>query len=75
MSTKSTLLLTKDNEHWYMEGNARYYEEAKTESAIVLEFDAQHKIEHCSDGLRVIIEEGTELYNALRKTRFPTDDS
>ena len=75
MSTKSSLLLTKDNEHWYIEGNARYYEEAKTESAIVIEFDAQHKFEHDSEGLRVIIEEGTELYNILCKAKFPTDDS
>lgn len=75
MSTKATILLTTDSEHWYKEYNARYYEGTKTESAIVLEFDSQHKFEPCSDGLRVVIEEGTELYKALSKARFPTDDS
>lgn len=67
MSTKVTLLLTTDNEHWYEETNSRYYEETKTESAIVLEFDEKHKVEVDSDGTRLIIESGTELYKAIRK--------
>ena len=75
MSTKATILLTTDSEHWYKECNARYYEGTKTESAIVLEFDSQHKFEQDSEGFRVIIDEGTELYKALSKAIFPTDSS
>ena len=65
MSTKATIFLTSDNEHWYRELNAMYYEETKTEYAIVLEIDPRHKVETDEDGTRIIIEEGTPLYKAI----------
>lgn len=67
MSTKSTMILTRDNEHWYKEGNGPYYEQSKTESPLVLEFDPQHKVETDEEGTRIIIEEGTPLYEDLYK--------
>lgn len=65
MSTKSTILLTVRNEHWYLEGNAIYSEDAKTREAIVLEFDKIHKVETDEDGTRIIIEDDTELFNEI----------
>jgi hypothetical protein len=65
MSTKCTILLTANNEHWYREQNAAYYEETKTEQAIILEIDPIHKIETTDEGTRIIIEEGTNLYKAI----------
>lgn len=67
MSTKATILLTTDNEHWYEELNAPHYEDTKTESAIVLEIDKQHKYGIGDEGIRVVIEENTELYKELMK--------
>lgn len=69
MSTKATILLTNDNEHWYRETNARYYESTKSEEAMILEIDGQHRVEQSMDGLRVIIEEGTNLYAELSKLK------
>jgi len=65
MSTRSTLLTTEDNEHWYKEGNAQFYENTKTEECLVLQFDKRHVIDNGDEGFEVIIEEGTPLYNAL----------
>ena len=71
MSTKSTMILTTDNEHWYKEGNGRYYENSQTERPVVLEFDPQHKVETDEHGTRVIIEERTQLYEELYRVFFP----
>jgi len=67
MSTKSTILLTVRNEHWYREGNAAYFEETKTQKAIVLEFDKIHRVKTDDEGTRIIIEENTELYDEIIK--------
>jgi hypothetical protein len=66
MSTKSTILLTSDNEHWYNDCNSAYYEETKTQEAIVLQIHPRHKVETDEDGTRIIIEEGTPLYNSIK---------
>lgn len=70
MSTKSSLLLTKNNEHWYIELDAEYSEDAKTERCIVIEIDKMHKVETDEEGTRIIVEEGTELYKALIECKF-----
>lgn len=67
MSSKATLFLTNANEHWYHEGNARYYEGTKAESAFVLEIAPKHKIETDEEGTFIVIEEGTELFESLAK--------
>jgi hypothetical protein len=73
MSTHATLFLTKDNEHCYIEHNAPYYEECKTEQCIVLEVDPKHRVETDEEGTRIIIEEGTELYNHLINADYKHD--
>lgn len=65
MSTKSTILLTSDNEHWFNDCNAAYYEETKTQEAIILEISSQHKVDVYSDITRIVIEEGTPLYKSI----------
>lgn len=65
MSTKSTMILTYDNEHWYKDCNGSYYEGTETEECIVLEIGKKHMVEQDEDGTRIIIEEGTELYKEL----------
>ena len=67
MSTKSTMILTTDNEHWYKDCNGAYYENTGTKDCIVLEIDKRHRIETEEDYTRVIIEEGTPLYKALQR--------
>lgn len=65
MSSKTSILLTSDNEHWYLEANAEYYEETKTKEAIVLEIGKQHKVEITDENTRIIIEEGTDLFRQI----------
>lgn len=65
MSTKSTILLTNANEHWYVDCQASVWEEVTTEHAIILEIGTEHRIETDDEGTRIIIEEGTELYKAI----------
>lgn len=67
MSSKATILLTKENEHWYRELNAQYEEETVSEYCIILEIGPGHKVETDEDGTRVIIEEGSPLYNEILK--------
>ena len=67
MSTKSTIFLTNDNEHCYIEQNAMYYENCKTETCIIIEIDPKHAVDTDHEGTRVIIEEGTELYNIMKR--------
>ena len=64
MSTKETLIRT-DDEHWYKDNQARIWEQAKTDTVLVLEFGLEHKIEKDEQGTRVIIEEGTGLYKEI----------
>ncbi len=65
MSSKVSILLTSDNEHWYKEGEGPYYEQSKTQNPIVLEIDKSHMIETTENQIRVIIEEGTPLYEEI----------
>jgi len=67
MSTRSTIILTAQNEHWYRDCNSQYNEDTKTLRGIVLEFDKIHRVETDEEGTRIIIEEDTELYNELIK--------
>ena len=64
MSTKSTLILTQDNEHWYKDCNAKCF---------VLEFDKKHKVEVDEEGTRIIIESNTPLYEKLYKILYPKE--
>jgi len=67
MSTKSSLLLSADNEHWYEELNARYNEDLDCDRCFVLELDGKHEIEIDEDdgSVRVIIKQDTALYKAI----------
>jgi len=65
VSTRSTILLTNENEHWYRDCNGAYHEETSTEECLVLELDKRHKVEQDEDGTRIIIEEDTPLYQAI----------
>lgn len=56
MSTKSTILLSKDNEHWYEEG---------IDGSIVLEIERKH-IEYMNeDDIIYCIKQGTPLHRAI----------
>jgi len=70
MSTKSTILLTTDSEHWYHDCNGRYYHKTKTMDCIVLEFGKQHRIETDEDGTEIIIESDTALYKILANAGY-----
>jgi len=71
MSTKATILLTNDSEHWYEELNAPYNLGIKEERAVVLEFEAKHMITKFSDGsFGVIVKEGTALYGCIMQKDF-----
>lgn len=65
MSTKSTLILTKNNEHWYKDCNARCF---------VLEFDKKHKVEVDEEGTRIIVEPNTPLYKELYEILYPKEE-
>ena len=67
MSTKGTIILTTDNEHWYHDCDGAYSEETNTRECIVLEIDPRHKIEQDEEGVRIIIEADTPLYQAILK--------
>ena len=58
MSTKSSILLSRHNEHWY-----RDY----IDNSITLEIDAEHEVERCDDGgsLIITIKDGTALHTAI----------
>ena len=66
MSSKSTLFLTNDNEHWYIEGSSKYYEGTKEDDAMVLEIDAQHiTYKDYDGGLIIVLEKSSNLYRKL----------
>lgn len=73
MSTKGTIFLTSENEHWYTELAARYNHGCERDSAFVLEIGAKHHIENLDpgEGVAIVIEEGTELYQTLENRLFP----
>lgn len=58
MSTKATMLLSRNNEHWY-------YDYA--DGCIILEFSPEHKIEKNDDGIEIVIEPGTALHATIQK--------
>ena len=58
MSSKATILLTVDNEHWY--GDLR-------ENIIILEIDDMHKITKHGDRTEIEIKEGTPLFEEITK--------
>ena len=65
MSTRATIILTTDNEHWYHDFNSKWSEGTSTEEAIVLEIDGRHTMEQGDTCTRIVIEEGTPLYHAI----------
>lgn len=77
MSSKATLFLTNDNEHFYEECNEPHYKQApyKAENfegyTIVLEMAKKNIEIVCNDDEDLIIElkPGSELYNLMLKMR------
>jgi len=71
MSTKSSLILTNNNEHWYEETNNPRYKEGKFEGFdIEIEIDNETIIKHelCDDeGLFVTIKGDSNLAKILSK--------
>lgn len=72
MSTRATIILTTDNEHWHHELCAKYNYglETKGDDCFVLEFDNRHIIEHDEDGLMVVVDPSTPLGQALKTMRI-----
>ncbi|MCP4392783.1 MAG: hypothetical protein GY804_00680 [Alphaproteobacteria bacterium] len=62
MSTKSSIFLTKDNEHWYYE---------HTDDSITIEIDRENIQCDCSDSNDVLLEikKGCDLWNYLSQLR------
>ncbi|MBU0907368.1 MAG: hypothetical protein KKE05_04405 [Nanoarchaeota archaeon] len=58
MSTKNSIFLTEDNEHWYHEGLT---------DCFVLEFDKHHIIKKEENITGIIIYPNTPLYKELKK--------
>ncbi len=68
MSTKNSIFLTSDNEHWYHEAYAQEYLSTNSRDAYVLEFSSKHRIITNEDKETLVVVEGdTDLYNELRK--------
>jgi hypothetical protein len=65
MSSKSTIIFTSDNDHWYTDCNGQYCQGSKNDDPLVLEISPVHKIETTEYGTVVLIEKGTELYTQL----------
>ena len=56
MSTKQSILLTKDNEHWYYDG---------ADDTFYIEFEPKHLI-----GNELVVRCNTDLYRELRKLQM-----
>ena len=73
MSSRSTIFLTKDNEHWYEEtDNANYDDKGIFLGfTLELEFDSlnSHIEYECCDGFTVRVTPGTELYDKIKSMR------
>lgn len=69
MSTKSSIILTKDNEHWYEEFSQ--IDPVTGDPEIILEFDKKN-IEIDTDNnndLILILKPGCELYQIIKRIR------
>lgn len=77
MSSKSTLFLTEDNEHFYEECNSPHYKQAPYNAenfegyTLVLEMNKRNVKVVCNDDEDLIleIEPGSQLYKLLLKMR------
>lgn len=72
MSSKSSLFLTRDNEHCYEECNEPHYKDDKFNGyTIVLEMSKRNISILCDDDEDLIIEikPGSELYNHILKMK------
>ena len=67
MSARTSILLTADNEHWYRSCRGKMDEGSETDNPIILEFSPEHKSVSDINGTRIIIEENTPLYIALKE--------
>ena len=56
MSSKVSILLTTDNEHWYIEGQ---------DESIVLEIDISHSLKTYDETMKIKIKKGTPLHKEL----------
>lgn len=69
MSTKSSLFLTKDNEHCYTDCNEPNYKDGEyIGDTITLEMDKRNISIVCNDDMDLIIEikPGSELYELIK---------
>lgn len=67
MSTKSTIFLTNENEHWYMEGN-EIIADNPTKCAFVMEFDKSNVRVDLNDEDSIVLtitNPNCELYKIL----------
>ena len=79
MSTKSSLILTNDNEHWFEETNKQRYKDGKFEGFdIEIEIDNKNLIEYRldkDDGLFVTIRGDSHLAKILHEYLKNVDES
>ena len=73
MSTKSTIFLTKDNEHCYSDCSCHHFND-KGEfigDSIVIEFSKENAEIICNDQWDLVIElkPGSEIYNIISKIK------
>lgn len=67
MSSKATIFLTKDNDHWYEETQAGFYHGTTTDSAFVLEFGQECKVEdYGSEGFAVVVPSDNPVAEQIR---------
>lgn len=70
MSSKSTLILTNDNEHWYFDCNQPVYKNGQyLGDTLTIEFNKENfkVISNDIDGLIIEIDPGSHLYDILNK--------
>ena len=73
MSTKSTIILSKDNEHWYDDCNAPHYEDGKFKgNDVTIEIDHKNIVERYEneDGICIVLRGDCDLAIQLQKIRL-----
>ena len=76
MSTKATIFISEDDQHWHEEMCSlfNYGVQAPNDRCMVLEFGPDCKVDDFGDeGFAVIVPSGTPIFRILRSTRFSED--
>ncbi len=74
MSTKASIFLTQDNEHWYEETNKPHYNKEKFLGyTIFIEMDKKNIIIDTDDDTDLVIQikPGSELYDLIKSIKQP----